>query len=169
MFDQISQYAELIIELFALLVMGVSLFALIIPIFPGLVVIWVAALVSGLVNGFSSFALIIFGILTVLTIIGVLIDNFLMGSKARQHGAAWRSILLALLAGVLGTFLLPPIGGIIAAPLVLYAMEYRRLRDPKQAQAVVKALLIGWGWAFVARFGIGVVMIVLWAIWVFRT
>jgi hypothetical protein len=26
-------------------------------------------------------------------------------------------------------------------------------------------MAIGWGWSFVARFGIGLMMIALWAIW----
>ena len=92
---------------------------------------------------------------------------FLMGAKAREKGADWGSIILALLAGVLGTMLLPPIGGLIAAPLVLYLMEFRRLGDAEEAKTVVKALLTGWGLAFVVRFGLGVVMVGLWGIWAY--
>jgi predicted tellurium resistance membrane protein TerC len=62
---------------------------------------------------------------------------------------------------------LPPIGGIIAAPMVLYLMEMQRLGDSEEAKDVVKALLIGWGLAFVVRFGIGVVMFALWGIWAY--
>ena len=90
-----------------------------------------------------------------------------MGAKAREKGAAWVSIILALLAGVIFTLIFPPIGGIIAAPLVLYLMEFQRLEDSAEATKVVKALLVGWGLAFVVRFGIGVVMIVLWGIWAY--
>jgi hypothetical protein len=144
-----------------------GLFGLIIPIFPGNVVMWLAALVYGLVFGFGRLGGIIFAVITLLMFVAVLADNVLMGAKAREKGAAWGSIILALIAGIIGTIVLPPIGGIIAAPLVLYLMEMQRLDDSEEAKKVVKALLIGWGLAFVVRFGIGILMFALWGIWVY--
>jgi hypothetical protein len=76
---------------------------------------------------------------------------------------------MALIAGVVGTILVPPVGGLIAAPLMLYVMETQRLGNAEEAKEVVKALLIGWGMAFVVRFGIGVVMLILWGIWAYLT
>jgi uncharacterized protein YqgC (DUF456 family) len=93
-------------------------------------------------------------------------DNVLMGAKARKKGASWLSIFMALAAGVLFTLIFPPIGGIIAAPIVLFASEYLRLKDHEQAIDVMRGLLVGWGWAFVLRFGIGVIVLLLWLIWV---
>jgi uncharacterized protein len=160
-------WLETTIYILTFLTMLVGLFGLIIPIFPGNVVMWLAALVYGLVFGFGRLGGIIFGIITLLMFVAVLADNFLMGAKAREKGAAWGSIILALVAGIVGTIVLPPIGGIIAAPMVLYLMEMQRLGDSEEAKDVVKALLIGWGLAFVVRFGIGVVMFALWGIWAY--
>jgi predicted tellurium resistance membrane protein TerC len=50
---------------------------------------------------------------------------------------------------------------------VLYLAELQRRRDAQEAQAVVKALLTGWGLAFIVRFGLGVVMFALWGIWAY--
>ncbi|MFQ5617233.1 MAG: DUF456 family protein [Anaerolineales bacterium] len=149
----------------ALITMLVSLVGLIVPIFPGTFVIWLVALLFGIVSGFGTVGGIIFAVLTVLMILGGLIDNLLMGAKVRAQGAPWFSIGLALVAGILGTLIFPPIGGIIGAPMVLFLVEYRRVQDRDKALATVRALLLGWGWSFVARFGIGLVMIVLWGIW----
>lgn len=160
-------WLETLIPILTFLTMLVGLFGLIIPIFPGNVVMWLAALVYGLVFGFGRLGSILFGVITVLMLIAVVADNFLMGAKAREKGADWGSIILALIAGVIGTIILPPIGGIIAAPVVLYAMEYRRLGDQDEAIKVVKALLTGWGLAFVVRFLLGLIMISLWGIWAF--
>ena len=157
------------IHILTFLTMLVGLFGLIIPIFPGNVVMWLAALVYGLVFGFGRLGGIIFAIITLLMLAAVLADNFLMGAKAREKGAAWGSIIMALIAGIIGTIVLPPIGGVIAAPLVLYLMEMQRLKDSEEAIMVVKALLIGWGLAFVVRFGIGVVMFALWGIWAYMS
>jgi uncharacterized protein YqgC (DUF456 family) len=147
--------------------MLVGLFGLIIPIFPGNVVMWLAALVYGLVFGFGRLGWVMFTLITLLMLVATSVDNVLMGAKAREKGASWGSIILALIAGVVGTIMLPPIGGLIAAPLVLFLMEFQRLRNAEEAMAIVKALLIGWGLAFVVRFGIGVVMFGLWGLWAY--
>ena len=162
-------WLETTIHILTFLTMLVGLFGLIIPIFPGNVVMWLAALVYGLVFGFGRLGGIIFAIITLLMFAAVLADNFLMGAKAREKGASWSSIIMALIAGIIGTIVLPPIGGVIAAPLVLYLMEMQRLKDSEEAIMVVKALLIGWGLAFVVRFGIGIVMFALWGIWAYMS
>jgi len=160
-------WLETTIHILTVLTMLFGLFGLIVPIFPGNVVMWLAALTYGLIFGFGRLGGVMFAIITLLMIAAVLADNVLMGAKAREKGAAWGSIILALIAGIIGTMLLPPIGGLIAAPLVLYLMELQRLGDADEAKIVVKALLIGWGLAFIVRFGLGVVMFSLWGIWAY--
>jgi uncharacterized protein YqgC (DUF456 family) len=158
-------WLEVVTHVLITLTMLVGLFGLVIPIFPGNVVMWVAALIYGLVFGFGTKGVIIFILLTILMVIASLADNVLMGAKARDKGASWLSIILALGAGVLFTLIFPPLGGIIAAPLVLFVSEYLRLKDHGKALEVMRALLAGWGWSFVVRFGIGIVMMILWLIW----
>ena len=160
-------WLESTIHILTFLTMLVGLFGLIIPIFPGNVVMWLAALVYGLVFGFGRLGGIVFAIITLLMLVAVTADNVLMGAKAREKGADWGSIILALIAGIIGTMVLPPIGGLIAAPVALYFAELQRRRDAEEAVKVVKALLIGWGLAFIVRFGLGVVMLALWGIWAY--
>jgi uncharacterized protein YqgC (DUF456 family) len=158
-------WLESIVLVLTALIMLFGLFGLVIPIFPGNVVIWVAALVYGLIDGFGTLGGWMFALITILMVAAVLADNVLMGAKARTSGAAWSSIILALVAGVVFSFVFPPIGGLIAAPLVLFLMEFLRVQDSERATRVVRGLLFGWGLAFVVRFGIGLVMIGLWVIW----
>ena len=93
-------------------------------------------------------------------------DNVLMGKAAHDKGASWLAIILGLGAGVVGTLFFPPFGGIVAAPLTLFVVEYARLHDAKLAGNITKGLLVGLGWGFVLRFGLGLGMIMLWGIWV---
>lgn len=162
-------WIEPTITILTVLTMLVGLFGLIVPIFPGNVVMWLAALAYGLVFGFGKLGGIMFAIITLLMLAAVSADNILMGAKAREKGADWGSIILALTAGVVGTMLFPPIGGLIAAPLALYLAELQLLGNAQEAIAVVKALMTGWGLAFLVRFGIGVVMFSLWGIWAYFT
>jgi uncharacterized protein YqgC (DUF456 family) len=148
-----------------LLTMLVGLFGLIIPIFPGIVVIWLATLAYGLLTGFNTLAWVLFIVISILGIIGVTIDNVLMNAKAHKEGAAWTSLALGMVGGILGTLFLPPFGGLVAAPLVVWLVEYARQRDVHRAWLTVRGLLIGWGASFVIRFFIGLVMIGLWVLW----
>lgn len=150
-----------------ILTMVVGQLGLIIPIFPGNVVIWGAALVYGILFGFGKLGGILFAIISLLMLAAVTADNLLMGAKAREKGAAWSSIIAALAAGVVFTFVFPPIGGLIAAPLILYLMEFRRIGESQQATEIVKALMLGLGLSFVARFLLGLLMIGLWGAWAY--
>ena len=152
----------------ALVIMVVGLFGLVIPIFPGIIIIWLAALAYGLITGFYPLAWILFAVITVLFLVGFTIDNILMNAKAHQAGAAWSSLVLGIIAGILGTILLPPLGGLVATPVVVLLVEYLRQRDIKRAWMALRGLLIGWGASFVVRFLIGLVMIALWLVWAIK-
>jgi uncharacterized protein YqgC (DUF456 family) len=158
------------VSIFALtqVIMLVGLFGLIVPVFPGTVVIWLAALGYGVVTGFHTLGIVLFVIITILMLVGTLVDNLFMGAGARKGGASWTTILVALLAGVLGTLLFPPIGGFIAAPLAILLLEYSRTHDMQQAWQALRGLATGFGLSVVVRFGIGALMMILWWIWVWQ-
>ena len=148
-----------------LVIMFVGLFGLVVPVFPGIAVIWLAALGYGVATGFTTLGWVLFAVITVLFITGAVIDNVMMSAKAHKEGAAWSSLVLGILAGILCTIFFPPFGGLIAAPLVLLLLEYLRQRDFKKALATLRGLAIGWGSAFVVRFLIGAAMIGIWLVW----
>lgn len=151
------------------LAMLVGLFGLLIPIFPGITVIWAAALVYGLVFEFGTWGIGIFVLITLLMIAGLLADNVLMGAGARKGGASWLTIAVALVAGLVGTLLFPPLGGLIAIPVAIFLLEFIRSRNLHQTWLAMRGLIAGWGLAFFTRFGIGLIMIVLWWLWVWIT
>ncbi len=148
-----------------LFVMLVGLFGLIIPLFPGMLVMWLAALGYGLVVGFKTLGIVIFVLITLLTVAGMFVDNVLMGIGARKGGASWSTLLVATVAGLAGTLLFPPLGGLVATPASVLLLEWWKARDLRKAFTAAGGLAAGWGLSFIARFGIGVVMILLWGAW----
>lgn len=148
--------------------MLVGLFGLVIPLFPGVVVMWLAALGYGVLKGFSTLGIVLFVMITLLMIVATTVDNILMGVGARKGGASWLAILVALVAGVLGTLIFPPFGGIVAAPLAILLLEYLRVRDLNKAWLALRGLATGFGLSFVARFGIGLLIMGLWWVWVWQ-
>lgn len=149
------------------LTMVVGWLSLLIVIVPGLVIMWVGALGYGIATGFDTTGWIIFAIMTVLMIVGSLIDNFLMGASARQKGASWWSLGAAWLGAIIGTIVLPPIGGLIFALIALFTVEYFRLKDTKQAFDSSTSLATGCGWSVGVRLAIGFIMLILWVLWAF--
>jgi uncharacterized protein len=154
------------LRLIVLAIMLFGLVGLIIPVLPGLVIIWVPALVYGIITGFNWTSGILFAIMTVLMLVGNVVDNVIMGAKARQQGASWLAIGIAIVLGIIGSIVFPPFGGLIAALIGLFAVEYFRLRDLQKAVDSTRSMAIGCGWAAVIRFGIGIIMILLWGAWI---
>jgi uncharacterized protein YqgC (DUF456 family) len=150
------------------IIMLVGLFGNFVPFFPGVVVMWLAALGYALLHGWSTLGVVLFVIITLLMIFSTLVDNLLMGVGAFKGGATWWTIVIALVAGVVFTFIFPPFGGLIAAPLTVLMIEWIRLRDFKLALKSFGGMAAGYGLSYLARFGIGVVVMLLWWLWVWK-
>ncbi len=152
---------------FAFLIVG--WLGLLVPIFPGLTVMWIVTLVYGatqlaLANvgwlGWTLFALI-----TLLMLGGNVVDNIIIAKHVRDKNVPWSSILWAFAAGIVFSLIFTPIVGIISSPIALFAVEWIRLKDRFQALDNTQAWMTGWGWSIAARMGIGAAMIILWGIW----
>ncbi|GIV63493.1 MAG: DUF456 domain-containing protein [Chloroflexota bacterium] len=138
-----------------------------IPLLPGLWIQWAAALVYGLITGFDLTAGVLFGVITLLVIIGGIIDNVAMGASAKTSGASWLSIGAALIGGVIGSLIFPPLGGLILAMGGIFLVEYLRIRDLRKAWDSTRGLAVGCGWGAVLRFGFGLLVILVWLLWAF--
>ena len=155
------------LQVIVLISMLVGLFGLLVPLFPGLVVIWVASLIYGLVTGMHGVIWVFFIFITILMLFGNVIDNLMMGAGAKQTGASWLSIGVALVAGVAGTLIFPPFGGIFGALVGVFLVELVRVRELKKAAESLWGMVQGFGWSFFVRFIIGAIMIAWWVVWAF--
>ena len=168
MIDFIGNALGLAFPWVMLVIMLVGLFGLIVPIFPGNTVIWASSLIYGLVTGFDSRAWWFLIPISVLWIAGTSADNLFMGGKARQAGASWRGIIIALISAFVTSLVLTPIVGLLAAPLALFIHEFFRFdQDGTKAWKVTRGLMLGCGWSFITRFVIGALQVGLYAWWAF--
>jgi len=158
-----------IVDALTLLVLVVGLVGLIMPVFPGLVVMWLATLVyallqatAGRMTGWDWF---LFALITILMLAGSIVDNVIIARKMRDHFIPWGSILFAFAASLVASIFFTPLIGLAAAPLALFLAEFRRLKDRDEAFTSAKAYMIGWGWAFGARVLVGLAMIGFWMLW----
>jgi len=167
--DWLPFFLRVAIETFTLFALFIGLVGLIIPVFPGLFIMWLATLVYALIQNaadkMTTWDWIAFGIITLLMLAGNIGDNIIIARKMRDQFIPWKSIILAFAAGVIVSIFLTPLVGLIAAPLGLYLAEYGRLKTSTDAWNSTRAYMIGWGWAFGLRFVIGITMIGVWMLW----
>lgn len=160
---------QVVVQTLTLFFLLVGMFGLIIPVFPGLTVMWLATLFYALVqwaNGLMGWVdWLLFALITLLMIGGNIVDNIIIATKMRGHAIPWNSIILSYVVGIVVSLFLTPLVGLIAAPLSLLGWEYLRLRDRKLAFESARVYMIGWGTSFAARFGIGILMVVFWMLW----
>jgi uncharacterized protein len=161
--------AELLLEGLTGAVMVISLFAMLIPGVPGLVIIWAAAGVFGLIVGFNWLGWVIIIPITLLMLFGSVIDNIIQVKTTHDTGASLVSIIFGMITGMIGAIFWTPVGGLVTAPLGVLAAEYLRLRNLRQAARTTKGWVVGLGWSFFIRFLTGLAMIGLWLIWAINT
>ncbi len=163
-------WLEVILQTLTLFVLIVGLVGLLLPIFPGLTVMWLGTLVYALIEaGLHKMGVIdwvLFALITLCMLGGNIVDNIIIAKHVREKEVPWSSILLGFGAGILASIFFTPLVGLAASPLGLFGAEYWRLRDRKAAFDSTKAWMTGWGWSIAARVGIGVMMIGLWMAWV---
>src|SRR6266540_288964 len=169
MTPEFQLFLRVVLETFTLFVLLVGLLGLIVPVFPGLTVMWLGTLVYALFQNaaghMSGWKWFLFGLITILMIIGNIADNLIIARKMRDKYIPWSSILWAFAAGIVASLFFTPLIGLVAAPAGLFLAESSRLKNRDAAVESTKAYMIGWGWAFGARFLIGLVMIGFWMIW----
>ncbi|MBN2117285.1 MAG: DUF456 domain-containing protein [Anaerolineales bacterium] len=162
-------FLQVILETFTLFILIVGLLGLIVPVFPGLTIMWLVTLAYALVQvakgDMTGWDWFLFGLITLLMIVGNIVDNLIIARKMRDQYIPWRSILIAFAAGIIASLFLTPLFGLVAAPLGLFLAEVSRLKDREAAIASTKAYMIGWGWALSARFIIGFMIIGFWMLW----
>ncbi len=162
-------FLQTFLQVLTLVFMLVGLVGLIIPVFPGLIIIWLASLVYALIeNSLGNMAWIdwtLFALITFLMLGGSVVDNIIIAIKMRDNHIPWASIGLSYLAAILGSIFLTPLVGLPAAPLSLVGAEYLRFRDWRKAFESARTYMIAWGWSFAALFGVGLTMILLWMLW----
>jgi uncharacterized protein len=169
MTPELQLFLQVILEALTLFVLVVGLLGLIVPVFPGLTVMWLGTLVYALIQNaagnMTGWKWFLFGLITVLMIIGNIADNLIIARKMRDKYIPWSSILWAFAAGIVASLFFTPLIGLVAAPAGLFLAESSRLKNRDAAIDSTKAYMIGWGWAFGVRFLIGLAMISFWMLW----
>lgn len=151
--------------MFAVMLVGVA--GLVLPVLPGLAVMWLAAVVWAILDGGGWVRWGAVLIITVLALVGTVAATWLSGRRAGQQGAPWWVMAVALVGMVVGFFLIPLIGVIVGGVVAIWLAELIRLRHPRQAWDTTWAALEGYGAGTAVQLGCGVAVLLVWlvAVW----
>ena len=147
------------------LVMVVGLCGVVLPIVPGLVLMWAAALAYGFAVGWSALGVAVVTVLALLVVVGLVAGILLPRRSAAGAGASGLAQLGGLVGAVVGFFLIPVIGVIVGALLGVLVVEYLRRDDWGAAWVATKATARGFGLSVLVDLGLGMAMLALWAVW----
>ncbi len=168
-------WAEIPLLVVVILGMLIGFFGLFLVFFPGLTVIWLSITVWGIATRFNygdgswtfTLTLATFAVITMLMLLGNILDNVFMAGGARSRGASWWAIGLSWVAMIGVGIWLTPLVGLLAALVVLFLVEWLRNKDHKVAFISTSQMAMGCGWAVGARLLVATVMIGLFLVWYF--
>jgi uncharacterized protein YqgC (DUF456 family) len=146
--------------------MAVGLVGTVVPVLPGLPVIWAAAFMYGVAGGFGTPGIVAMSLITVLLIAGTGAKYVLAHRGATGAGATRSTILAGALVGFVGFFVVPVVGFVLGAVLGILLAERVRLGDWKRAYESSRQVLSGFGIGLLLEVAAGLVMIVCWLAWV---
>jgi len=162
--EEIGSVAVLVV---ALLVMLIGLIGTVVPIIPGTILIFVAALVYAVIDGFRAVGWPTLVLLGVMAAVATTADIWASSVGAKMGGASIWSVLAGLAGGLVGMLLFTLPGAIIGAVLGVLLAEVARRGDWEQALKAGGGWAIGWALSMVANIAIGLAMVAIfvWQVW----
>jgi uncharacterized protein YqgC (DUF456 family) len=152
----------------ALIAMLIGLAGTILPALPGIALIWIAALIYAIAEGFSTLTPVAFGAITILAAIGLIADFFITNAATKISGASWQATIAGVVGGILGFLFGMFVGGIGAAPggiigalIGVIGVEYIHRKDLGAAARAGGGWLAGCLASRVMQFLIALVMVTI--------
>jgi len=151
----------------ALVLMLIGLLGVILPLVPGIVLVYLAALLYAVIEGFARIGPITLAVLTVLAVVGVTADLWVSSLGAKVGGASVWALLGGLVLGLVGLIFFSLPGAIVGSVAGVIAVELWRVRDWRKVLKSGGGWLIGWLLSTVVQLSIALIMIAIffWQVW----
>ncbi|MBK7896139.1 MAG: DUF456 domain-containing protein [Candidatus Promineifilaceae bacterium] len=161
-----AQLFETVSTGFVILLLLLSLVGTLIPIIPGVLLMWLIIFIYALVDGFTAVSTASFIIISLIALITGTSDIWLTLFGTKKGGASVKSMLIGMAGAVVGSFIFPIIGTIAGYIGGLLLGEYWQHGDWETAKKAGIGGLAGWGIATVIQFigGIFIFVIFLWQV-----
>jgi len=118
----------------------IGLVGIVVPVLPGLLLVLAGVFVWALSAG-STLGWVVFGLSAVLYLAGLALQYAVPGRRMREAGVRSSTLVLAVLLGIVGFFVVPVVGGAVGFVLGIYLVELGHSRDSSTAWRSTKAAL----------------------------
>jgi uncharacterized protein YqgC (DUF456 family) len=152
---------SVVVLVITFLIMLVGLIGTVLPIIPGTILIFAGALLYALVDGFQVVGWPTLVVLGVLAAVATTADLWASSIGAKIGGASGWSVVIGLLAGLVGFVVFNLPGAIIGAILGVLLTEIVRVGDWRQALKAGSGWVVGWILSTVVQLGIGLIMVAI--------
>ena len=149
------------------IVIAVGIAGVVLPVLPGLWLIWGAALVYGFLVGFNGWAWPAMVAMTALAAAGTATIYYLPAKKTGEVGIpGWGQLVIAASA-VVGFFVIPIVGAIVGVVVGTLGVAVIVERDLRSAGSTAWSMLVEILKAAAIQLAIALAMAVVWGAWAF--
>lgn len=149
----------------AAVIMVIGLCGVVIPILPGLALIWVTALVYGFIVGFGAGGIAVMVVLTALLLVSIVKSVLVPRRTAQEAGASGWSQFGGLVGAIIGFFVIPVVGVIVGALAGVLVVEVALKGNWAEAWTATIATAKGFGLSVLIDVALGLLMIGTWSVW----
>ena len=142
--------------------MAVGVVGVVVPLLPGLLLIWAAGLWWTIADGGGPVRWAVFGVLIALLAAGTVAKYVLPARSASARGAPAGTLLAGAAGAVVGFFLIPVVGLVIGGVAGIYLAEWARLGDARRATGATGAALRAIGVGILVELTAGLAMVLTW-------
>ncbi|AIY02471.1 hypothetical protein ART_2872 [Arthrobacter sp. PAMC 25486] len=144
--------AQIIWTIVCGLAIMVGAVGIIVPVLPGSILIGISLLVWALTTG-STLGWVVFGVGIVFVAAGMASSAVLTGRAMKKQSIPGRSVVIGLLLGIVGFFVIPVVGLLVGFALGLFLSELARQKDARAAVSSSMAAIKATGLGILAEFG----------------
>lgn len=146
-------------------VMVIGLCGVVLPMLPGLILMWAAALVYGFAVGWSTVGVVVMVLATGVVAAGLAAGIILPQRAAAAGGASAAAQLAGLAGAIVGFFVIPVVGVLVGGLAGVYGVELARHGDRQAAWTATVATARGFGVAILVDLVLGFVLLMAWVVW----
>jgi len=154
---------QLVATIVSGLLIAVGLTGVVVPVLPGSVTIAVALLVWALALQ-NTVGWVVFAVGMVFVAAGMLAGAVLTGRRLKERQIPNYSILVGIIAGIAGMFVIPVVGLFVGFAVGLLLSEFVRRRDFREAAGASVAALKAMGLGMLAELGCALAAGTVWSI-----
>lgn len=149
------------------LLMLVGLVGIVVPVLPGLVLVWLATALWAFEHP-NHWSWVFFGVAGIVYAAGVATQYLVPGRRLRDAGVRTSTLLLAVVLAIVGFFVVPVVGAVLGFVLGVFLVEMGRHRERRVAWRATKQALTAVATSMGIELAAGFLIVLVWLLGVWQ-